>query len=113
MKQDKIVTAHQCLNKEFNNYIKKYENDLSDVITLQARETKAKIDAERLAKHKKRNVRSEPSKYAEYNKNYASIKTKEMKHCDDCKKDISYYCWSKHLKTFKHIKNTIKSNIEK
>lgn len=59
-------------------------------------------------KDKKKQIREvdkPASGYTEQDKEYAKKKTKEMKHCDACDLDISYYAWHKHLKRNCHLKN--------
>lgn len=86
------------MKKELNSL----ENKRKTEIAIQERE---RINRERHEKTLLKQKRYEPSKYEEYNKQYAKLKTKELKHCDYCDEDISYYCWSKHQKTLKHLKN--------
>lgn len=40
----------------------------------------------------------------EYYIDYAKSKNKELKHCETCNRDISYYSYNRHLTTKSHNK---------
>jgi hypothetical protein len=105
----KITSTLETLNHNFNNNIRKMKNELKSLENKRKMEyamyERERLQRESRAKGLQKQKHSEPSKYEEYNKQYAKQKNKEMKHCDVCDDDVSYYCWSKHQRTLKHLKN--------
>ena len=108
---NKVEQTLETLNVNFDKNIKKLKNELEIIekerkkqIAVQERE---RIESERNTKSQLKQKQNSPSKYAEYNREYAKMRNKEVKHCDFCNEEISYYAWSKHNKTLKHLKNSI------
>lgn len=94
----KLTSIFKKLNKNLEKNKKRIKNQI-------ARQERERMINERKEKTMLKQKRNEPSKYLEYNKEYAKMKTKETKHCDYCNEDITYYSWSKHLTRLKHLKN--------
>lgn len=46
------------------------------------------------------------AKYNDYQKAYALKNNLNKRHCDCCNKDVSYYAYSNHIRTKKHIMNS-------
>ena len=105
----KITSTLETLNHNFNKNIRKMKNELKSLENKRKLEyamyERERLQRESRAKGLQKQKHSEPSKYEEYNKQYAKQKNKEMKHCRVCGVDVSYYCWSKHQRTLKHLKN--------